>query len=132
MIITYKSKYNFNELKIKLESLIIKKGMGIFSVIDHSKNAVSVGMKMNRSLLYIFGNPRSGTLLMYKDMRVGVILPLKILIWEDDNKNLFMTYYTIYETLKNFKLNNEDLELAKNIDNNIIEMLKELGIEVEH
>ncbi|AFZ71158.1 hypothetical protein Calag_1454 [Caldisphaera lagunensis DSM 15908] len=131
MIITYKSKYDFNELKIKLESSIIKKGMRIFSIIDHSKNAVSVGMKMNRSLLYIFGNPRNGTLLMYKDMRIGIILPLKILIWEDENKNLLISYFTIYETLKSFKLKDEELEIAKNIDINIIDILKDLGNEVD-
>ncbi|MGC9133985.1 MAG: hypothetical protein C0171_06865 [Caldisphaera sp.] len=129
MILTYKSKYEFNELKIKLESIIIKKGMKIFAIIDHTKNASSVGMKMNRSILYIFGNPRNGTLLMNQDMRIGVILPLKLLIWENENKELLITYYTIYDVLKDFKLNNESLDIAKNIDNNIIEILKELGIE---
>ncbi|MGC8573704.1 MAG: DUF302 domain-containing protein [Caldisphaera sp.] len=129
MILTYKSKYEFNELKIKLESIIIKKGMKIFAIIDHTKNASSVGMKMNRSILYIFGNPRNGTLLMNQDMRIGVILPLKLLIWENENKELLITYYTIYDILKDFKLNNESLDIAKNIDNNIIEILKELGIE---
>jgi uncharacterized protein (DUF302 family) len=129
LILTYKSKYEFNELKIKLESIIIKKGMKIFAIIDHTKNASSVGMKMNRSILYIFGNPRNGTLLMNQDMRIGVILPLKLLIWENENKELLITYYTIYDILKDFKLNNESLDIAKNIDNNIIEILKELGIE---
>ncbi|WP_292319395.1 DUF302 domain-containing protein [Caldisphaera sp.] len=129
MILTYKSKYEFNELKIKLESIIIKKGMKIFAIIDHTKNASSVGMKINRSILYIFGNPRNGTLLMNQDMRIGVILPLKLLIWENENKELLITYYTIYDILKDFKLNNESLAIAKNIDNNVIEILKELGIE---
>jgi len=129
LILTYKSKYEFNELKIKLESIIIKKGMKIFAIIDHTKNASSVGMKINRSILYIFGNPRNGTLLMNQDMRIGVILPLKLLIWENENKELLITYYTIYDILKDFKLNNESLAIAKNIDNNVIEILKELGIE---
>jgi len=129
LLLTYKSKYDFNELKIKLESLMIKKGMKIFSVIDHTKNASSVGMKINRSILYIFGNPRNGTLLMRQDMRIGVILPLKLLIWENENKELQITYYPLYDILKEFKLNDEGLAMAKNIDNNIIEMLKEIVVE---
>ncbi|MDP8003560.1 MAG: DUF302 domain-containing protein, partial [Caldisphaera sp.] len=99
MLKTYKSKYNFNELKIKLESQIIKRDMNIFSRINHSENAESVGMKLNRSILFIFGNPRNGTLLIRNDMRIGLYLPLKILIWEDDNKNPFITYEPIGDVI---------------------------------
>ena len=31
----------------------------------------------------LFGNPRSGTPLMQDDPRVGIELPLRILVWDD-------------------------------------------------
>ncbi|MGC8566086.1 MAG: DUF302 domain-containing protein [Caldisphaera sp.] len=126
MLKTYKSKYNFNELKIKLESQIIKRDMNIFSRINHSENAESVGMKLNRSILFIFGNPRNGTLLIRNDMRIGLYLPLKILIWEDDNKNPFITYEPIGDVISKFNLK-ENKDLLIKMDNLLETIVNELA-----
>ena len=33
----------------------------------------------------VFGNPQAGTLLMQSDPRVGIELPLRILVWEGED-----------------------------------------------
>ena len=39
----------------------------------------------------VFGNPNIGTPLMQADATAGIDLPLKILVWEDDNGDVFVS-----------------------------------------
>ena len=41
-------------------------------------------MVLRPTLLLIFGNPKAGTPLMQSAQRVGIDLPLKALVWEDE------------------------------------------------
>jgi uncharacterized protein (DUF302 family) len=69
-----------------LKHIIQNKGLTLFSVVNHQQNAQGVGMKMAESQLVIFGNPKLGTSLMNEDIRVGLDLPLKILVYKDESK----------------------------------------------
>jgi len=40
-------------------------------------------MELDATVVLIFGNARAGTPLMQSDPRVGIELPLRMLIWED-------------------------------------------------
>lgn len=68
----------------KLQTILKTKGIPIFALIDHSGEAAKVGMEMHPTKLLIFGNPKGGTPLMLAAPTVAIDLPLKILIWEDD------------------------------------------------
>ncbi|MCE4623468.1 MAG: DUF302 domain-containing protein [Caldisphaeraceae archaeon] len=121
---TCKSKYEFQELKRKVESLIIRNGMNIMARIDYSNVAEGIGMKLNSSILYLFGNPRRCTMIMRNDMRAGLYLPQKILLWEDENKNSFVSYEPLSEPLS--QLSGSDNEYIKSAE----EVLKEIVSEV--
>jgi uncharacterized protein (DUF302 family) len=68
----------------RLELLAKSKGMVIFSRIDFSKDAATVGMKLRSMQLLILGNPKGGTPLMQAVASTALDLPLKVLAWEDD------------------------------------------------
>jgi uncharacterized protein (DUF302 family) len=76
----------------KLQTILKTRGIPVFALIDHSGEAAKVGMEMNPTRLLIFGNPKGGTPLMLAAPTIAIDLPLKILIWEDDQAKTWITY----------------------------------------
>jgi uncharacterized protein (DUF302 family) len=66
----------------------------LFAVIDHSGEAQKVGLKMPPTKLLIFGNPKAGTPVMVASPSSAIDLPLKILIWQDGQGNVWVSYDT--------------------------------------
>ena len=64
----------------------------MFALIDHSGEAAQMGMKMPPTKLLIFGNPKAGTPLMQASPSSAIDLPLKILIWEDTEGKVWVSY----------------------------------------
>jgi uncharacterized protein (DUF302 family) len=76
----------------KLKELLQAKGIALFALIDHSGEAEKIGMKMRPTKLLIFGNPKAGTPVMLAAPSSAIDLPLKILVWEDDQSNVWISY----------------------------------------
>ena len=76
----------------KLKTILQSKGVTLFALIDHSGEAEKVGMKMPPTKLLIFGNPKGGTPLMLASPSVAIDLPLKILIAEDAQGKVWISY----------------------------------------
>lgn len=91
-IIIKKSSCSVNQTIKNIKNILDKKGLSVFKVVNHQKNAQSVNMKMNESKLIVFGNPKLGTSLMKLDMTMGLDLPLKILVYKDKNQQVQMAY----------------------------------------
>jgi uncharacterized protein (DUF302 family) len=68
--------------------------MKIFARIDQAEEARAVGLTMKPTVLLLFGSPRSGTPLMVARPTVGIDLPLKALVWEDEAGQTWLTYNT--------------------------------------
>src|SRR6516225_4499595 len=69
----------------RLKSLIEDRGFTVFRVIDHSGTAERVGVQMPDSKLVMFGKPTVGAAVMVAAPLAGLDLPLKVLVWEDEN-----------------------------------------------
>jgi len=76
----------------RLQHLLNDKGITVFALIDHSAEAAKVGMKMRPTHLLIFGNPQAGTPLMLAAPSSAIDLPLKILVWEDEHRKVWISY----------------------------------------
>lgn len=76
----------------KLESVLKDKGMTIFARIDHSAGAEKVGQSLRDTELVLFGNPQVGTKLMNCAQSVGIDLPLKALVWKDEQGKVWLSY----------------------------------------
>jgi uncharacterized protein (DUF302 family) len=103
----------------QLQKVIQEKGFKIFNTIDHAQGAESVGLSLRPTTLVIFGNPKGGTPIMNCDQRMGMILPLKILVWEDESKTVKAGYINPEKYLKEY-----DLEKCKEV---LLKMKNALG-----
>jgi uncharacterized protein (DUF302 family) len=86
------SKHSVEQTVEALTALLKSKGIAIFALIDHSGEAEKVGLKMRPTKLVIFGNPKAGTPLMLASPRSAIDLPLKILVWEDGQGKVWLSY----------------------------------------
>jgi uncharacterized protein (DUF302 family) len=93
-IVNKPSKHSVDDTLGKLQNILKAKGIAVFALIDHSGEAAKVGMKMGSTKLLIFGNPKGGTPLMLAAPSIAIDLPLKILIWQDDHENVWVSYNT--------------------------------------
>lgn len=84
----------------RLQAMLQEKGIQIFALIDHSGEAKRVGIEMRPTKLLIFGNPKAGTPLMLAAPSIAIDLPLKLLVWEDGNGQVWISYNSP-EYLKN-------------------------------
>ena len=76
----------------KLETAVKNAGATIFARVDHAGGAANVGMELAPAELLIFGNPKLGTPAMQDDMRAGVLLPLRVLAYEDAEGQVRVSY----------------------------------------
>src|SRR6266481_4368318 len=79
----------------RLKRVLQSKGVTLFALVDHSGEAEKVGMKMRPTKLLIFGSPKAGTPLMLAAPRAGIDLPLKILVWEDGQGKVWVSYNSL-------------------------------------
>jgi uncharacterized protein (DUF302 family) len=93
-IVNKPSKHSVDETVGKLQNILEAKGITLFALVDHSGEAAKVGMKMRPTKLLIFGNPKGGTPLMLAAPSIALDLPLKILIWQDDQEKVWVSYNT--------------------------------------
>jgi uncharacterized protein (DUF302 family) len=74
------SSHSFEDTVERLQTLLIERGITLFCLVDHSGEAREVGLKMPPTKLLIFGSPKAGTPLMLAAPSLALDLPLKILI----------------------------------------------------
>jgi uncharacterized protein (DUF302 family) len=91
-IIRKQSNHSVAETVQKLEDALKAKGVAVFALVDHSGEAEKVGMKMNPTKLLIFGNPKGGTPLMLAAPSIAIDLPIKMLVAEDDEGKVWISY----------------------------------------
>jgi uncharacterized protein (DUF302 family) len=86
------SNHSVDETLRKLQELLKAKGVSVFALIDHSGEAEKVGMQMPPTKLLIFGNPKGGTPLMLAAPSIAIDLPIKILVAEDGQGKVWVSY----------------------------------------
>jgi len=123
-LVTLESDYSVKETADRFESIIKSKGLTLFTRINHQKNAEGVNLKLRPTEVIIFGNPKAGTKLTQCTQNVAIDLPQKVLISEDAEKKVFLSYN-----------NPEYLKVRHNIQgcdkviNDILTLLGKLGTE---
>jgi uncharacterized protein (DUF302 family) len=91
-IISKVSNHSVDETADKLKGILQAKNVMLFALVDHSGEAEKAGLKMRPTKLLIFGNPKAGTPLMLASPSSAIDLPLKILIAEDADGKVWVSY----------------------------------------
>jgi len=86
------SRRSFSETLERLKSALKAKGITLFAEVDHSGEAEKVGLRMPPTKLLIFGNPKVGTPVMLASPSSAIDLPLKILIAEDGEGKVSVSF----------------------------------------
>lgn len=82
-VITKLSPRSVTDTVARLKAEVETRGMKVFTVIDHSGAAESVGLELRDTKVVMFGNPKGGTPAMVEVPLVALDLPLKVLVWAD-------------------------------------------------
>jgi uncharacterized protein (DUF302 family) len=88
------SRHSVAETVAKLEDMLKAKNVKLFAIVDHSGEAEKAGLKMPNTKLLIFGSPKAGTPLMLAAPSIALDLPLKILVAEDGDGKVWVSYNT--------------------------------------
>jgi len=91
-IATLRSKHSVDETVTKLTHILQAKGVKLFALVDHSGEARNAGLQMPPTKLLIFGSPKAGTPLMLASPSIALDLPLKILVAEDSQGHVWISY----------------------------------------
>ena len=91
-IIDKPSNHSVDETVEKLKTFLQAREIALFALVDHSGEAEKVGMKMRPTKLMIFGSPKAGTPLMLAAPSMAIDLPLKLLVWEDGQGKVWVSY----------------------------------------
>jgi len=91
-VVTVKSDFSAKETADRFVEIIDKKGMTLFTRINHMENAAGVKLELRPTEVVIFGNPKVGTKLMQCSQTMAIELPQKALIWEDANGEVWFSY----------------------------------------
>jgi uncharacterized protein (DUF302 family) len=86
------SQFTVAETGDRLEKLLQERGLTLMARIDHAQNAASVDQDLRGTQLLIFGNPAVGTPLMQCSRTIGIDLPQKALIWQDEAEQVWLAY----------------------------------------
>jgi uncharacterized protein (DUF302 family) len=91
-VVTVSSSVGFSDTLERFKAVLKEKGVKVVFELDHQANGKRVEESLNKTHLLLFGNPKLGTPLMRSVRSIGIDLPMKVLIWEDDDGKVFLTY----------------------------------------
>ncbi len=94
-LVSIPSNHTVDQTVAKLEAILRNKGVKLFALVDHSGEAEHAGMQMRPTKLLIFGNPKAGTPLMIASPGIAIDLPLKVLVWEDAEGKVQVSYNSV-------------------------------------
>lgn len=91
-ILTLASSHDFVTTTTQLEEAIAAEGLILVTTIDHASNAENAGLELLPTTVFVFGNPLAGTPLMQAARTLALDLPQKMLVWEDEAGEVFVTW----------------------------------------
>jgi uncharacterized protein (DUF302 family) len=125
-LVKYESHYSVKETADRFENIAKSKGLTLFARIDHQKNASGVNLELRPTEVIIFGNPKVGTPLMQCAQNVAIDLPQKVMVSEDANNKVWLSYNNPNYLMKRYEIKGCD-EVIKKISG-VLSQLSEAAI----
>ena len=109
-IVKFKSAYPMPETIERMKKDIADKGIKFFDEIDQSKLAADAGITLLPSTLLVFGNPPLGTLFITSDPDAGLDWPVRLLVYQDAQGNVWVAYTEFAWIARRHGITNRDKE----------------------
>jgi uncharacterized protein (DUF302 family) len=85
-------RWSVAETVTRLVSALVAGGVKLFATIDHSGEVQRAGLILRDTKLLVFGNPAAGTPLMQEQPLIALDLPLKVLVRQGDENEVWMAH----------------------------------------
>lgn len=93
-LVTQPSAHPLRPTLDRFAAAVREAGWKVFTEVDHAAAAREAGLSLRGRTVVLFGNPRAGTPGMAANPRLAIDLPLRVLVWEDDQGQVFVTRST--------------------------------------
>ena len=90
--------YRFEETCNKIAEFLKSKDISVFATVDHQENAAKVGLTLRPEKVIFFGSPLLGTHLMKENPDIGLELPSKVLVYQENGLT-----YVVHRDYKELK-----------------------------
>jgi len=111
-VVHLKSAYSMSETIERLKKDISDKGIKFFDEIDQSKLAADAGIELLPSTLLVFGNPPLGTLFLTSDPDAGLDWPVRLLVYQDAEGNVWLAYTDFAWIARRHGIQNREKEFS--------------------
>jgi uncharacterized protein (DUF302 family) len=91
-VISRRSPYEVGETVRRLRLLLDEAGVELFAHINHAEAARDAGLPLRETQVLLFGSPRSTVPLMVEAPLLALELPLKVLVWQDDEDRTWVSH----------------------------------------
>lgn len=91
-MVRWKSPHDVERTLDRFEEAAGARDLRIFARIDHAEGAARVDESLRPTVVVIFGSAKIGTQLLQSSQTVGIDLPLKLLVWQDDQGQTWIAY----------------------------------------
>ena len=96
-----------------VKDAVDQRGFKTFAVIDHAAGAASIDASLPPTTLVIFGNPQGGTPLMQSAQTMGIVLPLKVLVYQQGDGAVMLAWPDMAAELAAHGVTDRDILLGK-------------------
>ncbi|CDZ77810.1 D-alanyl-D-alanine carboxypeptidase precursor [Legionella massiliensis] len=118
---TLQSPYSVQDTLNNVETIIKAKGGKIFARIDHSAEAMHVGLALQPTQVLIIGNPAKGTSIMEAKPSMALDLPLRIMATKDIYDQTWLSFTNPVELAKAYNLNDsKTISVLKQIESSLM------------
>jgi uncharacterized protein (DUF302 family) len=98
--IRLQSRHDLATTLTRFRDTIQARGMQLFAEIDQAKAAADVGMTLRPTTLFLFGSPKSGTPIMVANVPAALELPLRAVVWKDEQGAVFIDHQDVAALLQ--------------------------------
>ena len=91
-VIKVASPYSVAESLDRLSDVVAGAGARVFARVEHAKGAASIGQDLPPMALLIFGKPEVGTAAMQANPLAGLVLPARVLAYQDADGKVWLAY----------------------------------------
>lgn len=88
----------------RLEQAVENAGVIVVARVDHAGNAEGAGMELAPEQVLIFGKPEHGTQAMQDDPLAGLLLPMKVLAYQDEGGQTWLVYQDPAEMFDDYNI----------------------------
>lgn len=91
-MVAVKSAHSAKDTMDRFESAVKAASMNVFARVDHAAGAQRIGKVLRPTEVLIWGSPQGGTPMLECSQTVGIDLPQKALVWQDQKGDVYLAW----------------------------------------